>query len=70
MSYFGILDEFDDSPSWHDEWLEQNRLPSLVRVEMEFDNGMRWPAMVVALKLSSVDGSGQLGSGLFDDQQL
>ena len=70
LSYFGILEEFDDSPSWHDEWVEQNKLPSLVKVEMEFDNGMLWPEMIVALKLSSVDGSGQLGSGLFDDQQL
>ncbi len=71
LSYFGVLDEDDTDPSWHDQWLEQNRLPSLVKVEMEFDNGMLWPEMVVALKLASGESSGRLGGlELYEDQQL
>jgi general secretion pathway protein J len=51
LSYFGSIE--DDEPSWHDQWLEQIKLPLLVKVEMEFDDGMIWPELVVELRLSS-----------------
>jgi len=62
LSYFGILEEDESEDSlWHDEWLEQNKLPSLVRVEIEFENGMLWPELIVELKLASAKSSDRLG---------
>jgi general secretion pathway protein J len=62
LSYFGVLEEDESEDSlWHEEWLEQNKLPSLVRVEIEFENGMLWPELIVGLKLASAKSSDRSG---------
>jgi general secretion pathway protein J len=45
--YYGILDG-DTDPDWHDEWLEQHALPSLVRIHLAMPD-RTWPDLVVAL---------------------
>ncbi len=54
LSYFGVSEEDESEDSlWHEEWLEQHNLPSLVRVEIEFENGILWPELIVGLRLAS-----------------
>lgn len=65
LSYFGSIE--DDQPSWHDQWLEQRKLPSLIKVEMEFENEKIWPELVVGLRLSSAESSGRDGLEALDE---
>jgi general secretion pathway protein J len=52
MSYFGIHAN-QDEPSWYNHWLNQKSLPKLVKLEIEFDNGIVWPTMIISLRLSA-----------------
>ncbi|MBK1717426.1 general secretion pathway protein GspJ [Thiocystis violacea] len=47
VSYHGLVDGETD-PAWHEEWLEQTRLPELVRIRLE-TNSQSWPDLVFAL---------------------
>ena len=47
LAYYGVLDGESDA-DWHDEWLEQTRLPKLVRIRLETTE-QSWPDLVVAL---------------------
>ncbi len=53
FAYFGALRR-RDSPDWHDSWLDQSALPSLVRLTIEFaeDDDRAWPELVVAPRIS------------------
>lgn len=53
FSYFGHADNAEE-PAWHSEWREQERLPLLVSVSIEFPPGDRrlWPQLLVAPMLS------------------
>lgn len=51
FSYFGNDHPRDrDAPArWHDKWTDQPRLPRLIRIELDFDDGGRyWPELTVA----------------------
>ena len=47
ISYFGAL-EGDTEPGWHEDWLEQNALPNLVRIHLTTTE-QSWPDLIVAL---------------------
>lgn len=47
ISYFGVIDG-DLDPDWHEEWLEQQGLPMLVRIHIETVD-QQWPDLIVAL---------------------
>ena len=47
VSYYGQLDGASES-EWHEEWLGQMRLPSLVRIRLETGT-QSWPDLVLAL---------------------
>ena len=49
LSYFGPPD-LRDEPRWFDRWDDAARLPSLVRIRIEFPTGDRryWPELIVA----------------------
>ncbi|BCU05676.1 prepilin-type N-terminal cleavage/methylation domain-containing protein [Allochromatium tepidum] len=47
LAYHGLADG-DSEPDWHEEWLEQTRLPNLVRIRLETTE-QSWPDIVVAL---------------------
>ncbi len=49
LSYFGPPDRRDE-PRWFDRWDDAARLPSLVRIRIEFPAGDRryWPELIVA----------------------
>ncbi|MBK1654351.1 prepilin-type N-terminal cleavage/methylation domain-containing protein [Allochromatium vinosum] len=47
LAYYGVLDG-ESEADWHDEWLEQTRLPKQVRIRLETTE-QSWPDLVVAL---------------------
>lgn len=60
FSYFGPEDGtgVEDDSFWQDDWLERNRLPRLVGVDIELTSGEVWPKLVVALKVDKAKGLG------------
>ena len=55
FSYFGSDDLGDTSSgSWHDEWLDKNALPQLVKITIKQDNEKEipWSDMLIALKIT------------------
>jgi general secretion pathway protein J len=53
IAYFGSDDGTDmSSGSWHNEWLEKNTQPRLVRITISLDNGSFWPEMLIPLKIT------------------
>ncbi len=57
FSYFGAEQQTDD-PDWQNVWLEQNRLPDLIAIDVELNNGDVWPQLVVALNIDAAVGGG------------
>jgi general secretion pathway protein J len=47
LAYYGQIDG-DTEPDWHAEWLEQTRLPQLVRIRLETST-QSWPDLVAPL---------------------
>jgi general secretion pathway protein J len=49
FAFFGTEDE-DETPQWHEMWVESSRLPRLIRIMVYFPDGdpRLWPALVVA----------------------
>lgn len=55
LAYFGREKGESDS-RWVDQWLENDKLPSLVKIKIELENEIFWPEMIFELKMaSSVD---------------
>lgn len=53
ITYFGSDDGGDmSSGSWHDEWLEKNTQPRLVKIIIQLNNGAFWPELVIPLKIT------------------
>lgn len=50
FAYFG-----DDGGSgeeiWQNEWLQKNIMPRLVKINIELENGIYWPEMMIDLKI-------------------
>jgi general secretion pathway protein J len=49
--YYGIV-PLGKEPAWHQAWQEIEYLPSLIRLELVFQDGERMPALTVAARLS------------------
>jgi len=61
FAYFGS-DDFSGEAVWQTEWLEKDKLPRLVSIDVELSNGEIWPQVVVALKVNSAgDGANSGG---------
>ncbi len=56
FSYFGKVEDGADQV-WRDEWVEADRLPSLVKVSIALKDGSYWPEMVFALKITANHGA-------------
>lgn len=51
LSYFGADQEGD--LSWQSEWLDKDTQPQLIKISLAKENGLYWPDMVIALKISA-----------------
>jgi general secretion pathway protein J len=52
LAYFGSADGISES-AWTDEWLNKEALPRLVKINIQLDNGIYWPAMIIDLKVTA-----------------
>jgi len=57
LAYFGDAEGLGEY-RWHEQWLEKNTQPSLVKITISTENGLFWPEMVIAVKIASADNSG------------
>ena len=53
--YYGNLDD-KSPPEWRDSWAGVDRLPMLVKVEMEASDGHSWPTIVAAVRSRTAAG--------------
>lgn len=53
FSYFGTT-IVGQAPQWHDEWVQQNELPKLIRIQVAFPahSARLWPDLIVAPRVS------------------
>jgi general secretion pathway protein J len=56
FAYFGKIEEGADLV-WHNEWIEADHLPSLIRVSIGLKDGSYWPDMVFAVKITANHGA-------------
>lgn len=55
LAYFG-QEKGQNESRWTDQWLENDTLPSLVKIKIDLQNEIFWPEMIFELKIdSSVD---------------
>jgi len=47
FSYFGSLDD-QQQAAWHTDWLEQKKLPLLIKVDLVSYASLAWPTIVIA----------------------
>ncbi len=50
MAYFGSDD--GESEGWQEQWLDKEVLPRLVKINIELENGIFWPEMIIDLKVT------------------
>lgn len=50
--YYGAIQP-DKPPAWHQAWQDMEYLPSLIRLELVFQDGERMPDLTVAIRLSA-----------------
>lgn len=50
MAYYGS--DGGDSEVWQDQWLDRDVLPRLVKINIELENGIFWPEMIIELKVT------------------
>jgi len=58
LAYFG-QEEGESGSQWQDQWLQRDQLPKLVKIKIDLENQVFWPAMTFELKMAgSTDASG------------
>ncbi|MFU8787968.1 MAG: type II secretion system protein J [Methylobacter sp.] len=61
LAYFGDA-EGQGEYRWHEQWLEKNTQPSLIKINISTENGLFWPDMIIAVKIASADNQQQAQS--------
>ena len=51
LAYFGSDDGVSEG-TWQDEWLDKEVLPRLVKINIELENEIYWPEMIIDLKVT------------------
>ncbi len=46
---------------WNAEWLNKTVLPRLVKINIQLENGIYWPEMIIDLKVTGEASNGGLG---------
>ncbi len=70
LSYYGVADDGGGENSWQDEWLEKESQPLLVKISIDTDNGVFWPEMIIALKITDgAVGTDDLGNTAVDESE-
>ena len=55
FSYYGNFqrDFADASPTWRNSWADAGELPELVKIAVAFEDGRRWPDLVIPVRTRS-----------------
>lgn len=62
LAYFGSEDGVSQG-NWTDEWLNKDTLPRLVKININLENGVYWPEIIIDLKVAGTTESTGLGIG-------
>jgi len=65
LSYFGSEDGVSEA-IWQNEWLEKQLQPRLVKINIQLENKIFWPEMIIELKVA--DPSGNFGENTVAQQ--
>lgn len=57
--FFGREDE-ESAPGWTDRWIGRDRLPSLVKLELELPDDTHWPALAIFVSTPTAAGQSRL----------
>lgn len=68
INYFAF-DESQTEGIWQEDWVDQDMLPKLVKIQIARDNGEYWPEMVIELK-SDPNPNDSDDLGLPEDEQI
>lgn len=63
LAYFGSdgnESESENKGVWLDEWLARDVQPRLVKINIELENGIFWPEMIIELKVAGVANNADL----------
>ncbi|WP_445370616.1 prepilin-type N-terminal cleavage/methylation domain-containing protein [Methylomonas sp. HW2-6] len=59
ISYFGAKSpNAGDAPVWQDDWLDAERLPSLVKIHIALNDDSFWPDMIFPLRIDAAAPAG------------
>jgi general secretion pathway protein J len=62
LAYFGSEDGVSEGV-WMEEWLNKAALPRLVKININLDNNIYWPEMIIDLKVTSTSTTDNAGLG-------
>ena len=62
LAYFGSEDGMSEGV-WNAEWLNKTVLPRLVKINIQLENGIYWPEMIIDLKVTGEANNTGLGIG-------
>ena len=51
LAYFGSVDGVSEG-SWVEEWTNKDAMPRLVKININLENGIYWPEMIIDLKIT------------------
>jgi general secretion pathway protein J len=60
LAYFGSEDGVSEG-AWTEEWMNKGVLPRLVKININLDNGVYWPEMIIDLKVTGATDNAGLG---------
>ncbi|MDD1621498.1 MAG: prepilin-type N-terminal cleavage/methylation domain-containing protein [Methylococcaceae bacterium] len=61
FAYFGKKEEADEA-AWHDDWMDIDHLPQLIKVGIRLDDDSYWPDMVFPLKINALPATENVAS--------
>ncbi|MFZ4504293.1 MAG: prepilin-type N-terminal cleavage/methylation domain-containing protein [Methylovulum sp.] len=68
LQFFYLGDTVEgENALWQDEWLGQETLPKLIKIELQRDDGVYWPPMIIALKIAGAEDGSVYGGGVVED---
>ncbi|MBM4206735.1 MAG: prepilin-type N-terminal cleavage/methylation domain-containing protein [Gammaproteobacteria bacterium] len=68
INYYSV-DDSETEGIWMEDWIEQDAMPKLVKIQIQTENGDFWPAMVIDLK-NEANPNEEDDLSLPDDEQV
>lgn len=59
LNYYGSRDA-ESAPTWTRTWSDHDRLPAMIRLDLELAGGRSWPGLVIAVRTRTAEGQSHL----------